>query len=325
MSLRQIDFTKVLNDDQVYDHMMASYDQLGKDWIVHQWNWMNNTYAAFKDHYKYLIIISLVEKTLQFYDQMNIQYSFDQFYSKSNLQIDKFSITELCDKLQLPKETVRRKVLELEKLGVLKRFKKQIIIDRSVFPQIKPERQVKSTSKYIHLVSEILNKDKVFFKKLDNKIIENTIKKNFSICWRWFYRMQIPIVIGYHEMFEDVATFHIWGTVAMNQAFNYKKFNTSSKTSLTPDYENFNKGLLESPTMETGVSAMSISDMTNIPRATVIRKCKYLMKYNYLTLNDKKQYVLTSLNSQMVLPYQRAIFRNKAKFLRKVLNLLNIS
>ena len=326
MSLRQIDFSKVLTDDQVYDHMMGSYDQLGRDWIVHQWNWMNNTYAAFKDHYKYLIVISLVEKTLQFYDQMNIRYSFDQFYSKSNLQIDKFSITELCDKLQLPKETVRRKVLELEKLGVLKRQKKQIIIDRSVFPQIKPERQVKSTSKYILLISEILNKDRIFTKKLDNKAIENTIKKNFSICWRWFYRMQIPIVIGYHEMFEDVATFHIWGTVAMNQAFNYKKFhNGSNIQSLTPDYENFNKGLLEGKGAESGVSAMSISDMTNIPRATVIRKCKYLMKYNYLTLNDKKQYVLTSLNSQMVLPYQRAIFRNKAKFLRKVLNLLTIS
>ena len=325
MSLRQIDFTKVLSDDQVYDHMMASYDQLGRDWIVHQWNWMNNTYAAFKDHYKYLIIISLVEKTLQFYDQMNIKYSFDQFYSKPNLQIDKFSITELCDKLQLPKETVRRKVLELEELGVLKRFKKQLIIDRSVFPQIKPERQVKSTSKYICLVSGILNREKIFFKKLDNKIIEDTIKKNFSICWRWFYRMQIPIVIGYHEMFEDVATFHIWGTVAMNQAFNYKKLNVSNNQFLTPDYENFNKGLLEGPAVMSGVSAMSISDMTNIPRATVIRKCKYLMKYNYLTMNDKKQYVLTSLNSQMVLPYQRAIFRNKAKFLRKVLNLLTIS
>ena len=325
MSLRQIDFSKVLNDDQVYDHMMANYDQLGRDWIVHQWNWMNNTYAAFKDHYKYLIIISLVEKTLQFYDQMNIQYTFEQFYSKPSLQIDKFSITELCDKLQLPKETVRRKVLELENLGVLIRKKKQLVIDRSVFPQIKPERQVKSTSKYIQLVSDILNRDKIFIKKLDNKIIENTIKKNFSICWRWFYRMQIPIVIGYHEMFEDVATFHIWGTVAMNQAFNYKRFNNSNGNILTPDYENFNKGLLAESGVKIGVSAMSISDMTNIPRATVIRKCKYLMKYNYLTLNDKKQYVLTSLNAQMVLPYQRAIFRNKAKFLRKVLNLLTIS
>ena len=75
MSLRQVDFSKVLTDDQVYDHMMKSYDQLGRDWIVHQWSWMNNVYQAFKDHYKYLIIISLVEKTLQFYDQMNIQYS----------------------------------------------------------------------------------------------------------------------------------------------------------------------------------------------------------------------------------------------------------
>ena len=49
---------------------------------------------------------------------MNIKLSYDQYYSKSFLQIDKFSISELCEKLQLPKETVRRKVLELEKLGV---------------------------------------------------------------------------------------------------------------------------------------------------------------------------------------------------------------
>ena len=73
MSLIQVDFSQVLKDDQVYDHMMGSYEQLGRDWIAHQWNWMNNVYAAFKDHYKYLIVISLVEKTLQFYDQMNIQ------------------------------------------------------------------------------------------------------------------------------------------------------------------------------------------------------------------------------------------------------------
>ena len=31
MSLRQIDFTKVINDEQVYEHVMANYDQLGKD------------------------------------------------------------------------------------------------------------------------------------------------------------------------------------------------------------------------------------------------------------------------------------------------------
>ena len=326
MKLKQVDFSKVLNDDQVYDHMMASYDKLGRDWIVHQWSWMNNVYQAFNDHYKYLIVISLVEKTLQFYDQMNIKYSFDQFYSKQNLQIEKFSITELCEKLKLPKETVRRKVLELDQLGALKRIKKQIIIDRSVFPQVKPERQVKTTAKYIYLISEIFNKDGIYTKKLDQKFIENTIKKNFSICWRWFYRMQIPMIIGYHEMFEDVATFHIWGTVAMNQAFNYKKnINDSNVHSITPDYMTFNKGVIEKEGPTTGVSAMSLSDMTNIPRATVIRKCKFLKDQGYLELNDKKQYVMTGLNIEKILPYQKQVFKNKAKFLRKMLNLLTIS
>ena len=326
MKLKQVDFSKVLNDDQVYDHMMASYDKLGRDWIVHQWSWMNNVYQAFNDHYKYLIVISLVEKTLQFYDQMNIKYSFDQFYSKQNLQIEKFSITELCEKLKLPKETVRRKVLELDQLGALKRIKKQIIIDRSVFSQVKPERQVRTTAKYIYLISEIFNKDGIYTKKLDQKFIENTIKKNFSICWRWFYRMQIPMIIGYHEMFEDVSTFHIWGTVAMNQAFNYKKnINDSNVHSITPDYMTFNKGVIEKEGPTTGVSAMSLSDMTNIPRATVIRKCKFLKDQGYLELNDKKQYVMTGLNIEKILPYQKQVFKNKAKFLRKILNLLTIS
>ena len=64
-------------------------------------------------------------------------------------QIEKFSITELCEKLDLPKETVRRKVLELEKEGVISRNKKRIIIDRKAFPFIKPENQIKFSPRSI--------------------------------------------------------------------------------------------------------------------------------------------------------------------------------
>ena len=124
MNLKKIDFSKTLNDEQIYDCLVKNYAFLGKEWMVHQWNWMNYLYLPFKDHIKFLIIISLVEKTLQFYNTMSIDLSFDQFNSKSTLVIDKFSITELCEKLSLPKETIRRKVLELEKLGILIRKKK---------------------------------------------------------------------------------------------------------------------------------------------------------------------------------------------------------
>ena len=286
-----------------------------------------------------MIIISLVEKTLQFYDQMNIKLSYDQFYSKNFLQIDKFSISELCEKLKLPKETVRRKVLELEKLGVLRRQRKQIIIDRRSFTFIKPQNQMKHTASYIVKISEILTREKLYFKKLDAKMIENILKKNFSIAWRWFYRMQIPMIIGYNDIFEDLTTFHVWGSVVMNQAFNYNstlnKKNGSNhsrdyinyqREMFKVDYDKFNDELLKGDkARSTGVSAMSVSEMTGIPRATVVRKCKFLIENNYLKFNEKKQYILTGFNVQRVLPYQRLIFKNKAKFLRKILNLLTIS
>ena len=281
MSIQEIDFSKTLTDEQVFESIMSNYSALSKDWIFHQWHWMNSVYSPFYDHYKYMIIISLVEKTLQFYDQMNIQYSYDEYYSKSYLQIEKFSITELCEKLDLPKETVRRKVLELEKDGVITRNKKKVIIDRKAFDFVKPEQQIKFSSKYIYLVSLALNKDKIYSKKLDQKNIENIIKKKFSLSWRWFYRMQIPLVIGYHKFFKDLTTFHIWGTICMNQVLNVTKklISTSEKPSL--DYFATNNILIENLGSNIGISAMSISEMTKIPRATIIRKCKYLMKRRF--------------------------------------------
>ncbi len=322
MSLQQVDFSKTLTDDQVFECIMKSYSKLSKEWISHQWNWMNSVYWAFNDHYKYMIIISLIEKTFQFYDQMNIQYSYDQYYTKSYLQIDKFSISELCEKLNLPKETVRRKVLELEKDGVINRDKKKILIDRKAFSFVKPENQIKISSKYISLVSEILHKDRIYSKKLDQKFIEEKIKLNFTLCWRWYYQMQIPIVIGYDKFMNDLISFHVWGTVCMNQVLNISKSNINE---IPLDWLTTSKNIINNLGTDSGVSAMSISEMTNIPRATIIRKCKYLIKKDLLYMNDKKQYILNSMNFKKILPYQSEAFKKKAKFIRKVLNLLVIS
>ncbi len=325
MSIQEIDFTKTLTDDQVYETIMGNYSELSKEWISHQWNWMNNVYWSFKDHYKYMIVISLIEKTLQFYDQMQITYSYDEYYSKSYQQIEKFSITELCEKLDLPKETVRRKVLELEKDGVITRNKKKIIIDRKAFPFVKPENQIKFSAKYIYLVSRALNREKKYSKKLDPKMVENFIRKKFTVCWRWFYRMQIPLVIGYHKFMKDLTTFHIWGTICMNQVLNVSKHLQSDGSSPPLDHFATSDILIKNLGANTGISAMSISDMTEIPRATIIRKCKYLMKKDIIQMNKKKQYVLSSLNFRAILPYQTEIFKYKAKFIRKVLNYLVIS
>ena len=325
MSIQEIDFSKTLTDEQVYDTIMSNYSILSKDWISHQWNWINNVYGSFNDHYKYMIVISLVEKTLQFYDQMNIQYTFDEYYSKSYLEIEKFSITELCQKLDLPKETVRRKVLELEKKGVITRNKKKIIVDKKAFNIINPENQIKFSSKYIYLVSKALNKNKSYSKKLDQKTIEDIIKRKFTLCWRWFYRMQIPLIIGYHKFMKDLTTFHIWGTIAMNQVLNVSKQLNTGNGEKSLDFFKTNNVLLKNLGSNVGISAMSISDMTGIPRATIIRKCQYLLNEDFIKINEKKQYILSTMNFKKILPYQREVFWFKAKYVRKILNLLIIS
>ena len=324
MRIQEIDFSRNLTDDQVYDTIMLNYSDLSKDWISHQWNWMNSVYKSFNDHYKYMIVISLIEKTLQFYDQMNIQYTYDEYYSKSYLEIEKFNISQLSEKLDLPKETVRRKVLELEKEGVISRNKKKIIIDRKAFNFLKPENQIKFSSKYIHLVSKSLNKNNIYSKKLDQKLIENIFKKKFSLCWRWYYRMQIPLVIGYHKFMQDLTTFHIWGTVAMNQALNVSKQLHTSIDKPSLDYLTTSSILIDNLGTNVGISAMSIADMTQIPRATIIRKCKYLIQNDLIKINEKKQYILGSTNFKKILPYQTEVFWFKAKFIRKILNLLII-
>ena len=111
----------------------------------------------------------------------------------------------------------------------------------------------------------------------------------------------------------------------MHQALNTKKF--PKDFSINRDNKFFVNNTLKNPLHLTkpGLSAMSISEMTRIPRATVIRKCKDLIKKGILKINEKKQYFLTGNNSDKVLEYQIEFFKEKAKFLTRVLNLIAIS
>ena len=48
-----------------------------------------------------------------------------------------------------------------------------------------------------------------------------------------------------------------------------------------------------------GVNAMSISDVTGIPRPTVVRKLKWLIDKKFLTINDKKLISLDAKDSTL--------------------------
>ena len=169
-------------------------------------------------------------------------------------------------------------------------------------------------------MTNLLVKEKIYNLQIDPKNIEKIIKKNFTLCWRWYYKMQIPTMVQYQKIFKDLISFHIWGTITMNQAFNLK-INQNKK-----DYDHFLDELLriKEKNETLGVSAMSISEMTGIPRATVIRKCKFLIDSKFIAMNDKKQYLLTESNKYSIAPFQKILFKKKATFLTRILNLTSV-
>jgi DNA-binding Lrp family transcriptional regulator len=55
------------------------------------------------------------------------------FIKKELLKLRKINISDISHDLKIPKESVRRKVLDLEKKGSIKKIGKKIFIDKSTF------------------------------------------------------------------------------------------------------------------------------------------------------------------------------------------------
>ena len=75
-----------------------------------------------------------------------------------------------------------------------------------------------------------------------------------------------------------------------------------------------------------GMNAMSLSDITGIPRPTVVRKLKYLIKNNYLTINEKKLLFINiqGKNLKRSSELQDLNIKSLSNFIYKVFNQIKI-
>jgi len=307
--------SKQIFKDVTFNVLERKYSLIGPMWVSNQVEWLTGVYATFKDNEKFLITIYLIKKTLDFYSRNFIKLSFNQFYSMNSIEIEKINIIKISTMLKIPKESVRRKIVELEKLGIIKRINKKIIIDIAGFTYVKPINSIKRISHFLSIFSEMLVEEKVLLNPLSSDKIKKTIEKNFSYAWKLYYELQIPMLIVYKDIFGDMETFHIFGTCVVNQHLFSKKNNKNEMNRVA-----FIKSIYINNKM-LGVSAMSISDITGIPRATVVRKLRKLVKNNYLSIDSKKHYRLTGVNDKKLFLLQGIVLERLAKFSSKVFNL----
>ena len=253
---------------------------------------------------------------MAFYSRNFTKLPYEEFYSKDTVEIEKFTVSEISRLLDIPKETTRRKLLELENEDAIKEIKKKLILDRSKFFKSKPIESIKRISRFLSVLSEMCAEEKVLSDKISSEELELVIKDNFSYIWKIYYELQIPMMINYKRIFNDLESFHIFGICVVNEHLHAKK--------ISEVYTNRNQFLKRIFTVNKvqGINAMSISDITNIPRATVIRKLKKLVNKKILTIDIKKHYKLTGSFAKKLKPVQKDVFIKLANFSTSVFNLI---
>ena len=315
MKINIPDISKQIYVEDILNVLESKYSILGPIWVNQQMEWLTGVYSAFKDHDKFLIVIFLVKKTLDFYSRNFTKLTYEEFYSKDSVEIGKFTIMEISKALNIPKESTRRKVIELEAEGTIKKSKKNWILDRSKFFKSKPLKSIKRVSRFLSTLSEICENEKVIPKRINSDELELIIKKNFSYVWKIYYELQIPMMMGYKKIFKDLETFHIFCICVVNQHLYFKK---KSNKFLARD--EFLMNISTVANMQ-GINAMSISDITGIPRATVIRKLQKLVKGKSLSIDTKKHYRLTGFYTKKLMPTQKKVLHQLAIFSASVFNL----
>ena len=319
MKVKIPDISKQIYKEDILGVMESRYSTLGSAWVSHQMSWLNGIYSSYKDHNKFLIVIFLIKKTLDFYSRNFTKLPYEEFYSKDTVEIEKFTVAEISRLLDIPKETTRRKLLELENEDAIKEIKKKLILDRSKFFKSKPIESIKRISRFLSVLSEMCAEEKILSDKISSEELELVIKDNFSYIWKIYYEVQIPMLIGYKKIFEDIEAFHIFGVCVVNEHIYARKISESHM-----NRDKFLKSIFTVNKVQ-GINAMSISDITSIPRATVIRKLKKLVNQKILTINDKKHYKLTGSFANKLKPLQKNVFVKLADFSTKVFNLVVLS
>ena len=309
------DISRQIYKEDILKVLERKYSLMGPMWVNQQCEWMNGIYASFKNHDKFLILIFLVKKTLDFYSRNFTKVTYEEFYSKDIVQIERFSIAEISEALCIPKESARRKILELEEVTAIRKIKNKIIIDRSKFYFTKPQNSIKRISRFLTTLSDISENENFLSDSITSEELELIIKDNFSYVWKLYYELQIPMMIRYKEVFGDIESFHIFGICALNEHLHAKKV-----TEHDMHRDEFLNSFFSSENSQ-GINAMSISDITGIPRATVIRKLKNLVKQKKLRIDIKKHYKLTMSFAKILKPIQRNTLVKLANFSAKVYNL----
>ncbi|MDA9616258.1 MarR family transcriptional regulator [Candidatus Pelagibacter sp.] len=273
-----------LDEENFFEIINNNFSTLAPAYYTLITSWLIDAYKVYKGIDKFIILIYLINKDFIFYRKNGLTVDYDTFYKDKSLEIPNINIIDISKDLRIPRESVRRKIEILKKQGVIKKNGKKIFVDRSAFITAKADKTLKNLSILVFEFSKILKGKNIIDDSFDVDEISKSIKESFSFCWYQFYKFLFIFTNRWKAdtKTHDLETICIGFIVLINtvQNKNFKNKNLGR--------EKYLKELKKSDHI--GINAFSIADISGIPRATVVRKLKFLIQNNFLIIDEKKLY-----------------------------------
>ena len=310
-----------INNEEVNKFIFNNFNSISPYFYKLISEWMSDAYKIFKDLDKFLILIYLINTDFEFFRRNNLNITYESFYKDKTLEINKINLIQISKDLNIPKESVRRKISELEKKGIIKKKGKKIFLDRSAYKSQEPINTLKNVSVLLSKFSEISKKNNITKKSLDRTEVSKLIKNNFSFCWYQFFKFIFSYCYRWRKYFGDLEIMLIGITIAFNSVTT-----ASIKLKGIESYiDKWREDILQNNIR--GINAMSISEITGIPRPTVIRKINSLIKLNMIEM-DKNKLLNVKFNNKSykeTSELQNETINDLGIFITRTFNQININ
>ena len=327
-NLTQVDFKvkkklefpeEFISRSEVHSILSKNFGKISDSWYKFVMNWNTNAYQTFNDMDKYFILIYLVQKSFRHYSDVFLVYSENDFYAKPYFEIEKINLIEISESLNIAKETVRRKINEMSEDSVISRKGKKIIITMKAFQSQRPRHSIRQLSIFLSNASKYLATEDWFGPPQKASDLENFMRKNFTLVWRFFFRFQIPYLKRQRDYHNDLETFVVAFVVFGNHITRLKEHFIHKPITIENNFDDFGensyqqwvKVLMLSKEKITGVNASSISEITGIPRATVIRKLRQIVKKEIVYKDQNQLYTLGQHYKKNIKDLEKLFIQNQ--------------
>jgi len=224
---------------------------------------------------------------LRFRDyDLNFNISYEKFW-ENHLKINpkQKSIIKIALDVNLPKETARRKILQLTKQNVLNKKNKNIgWLPNEQYKQnynLFISKEIDDACKLITFVCEKINFP---ISKLE---LAKELRDKFSFYWFHYLGTQLQYLRLWNKQFKDRELILIFLQIAHLFTSKAKKKNLSHK-------KLYDDPSLVKNFISASISATSISEVINVPRATCVRKLNFLTEMKIISKDkiSKRYYII---------------------------------